>query len=67
MQTFNYWVDGIKCLKQQPMISEDFDKEMKVLLDMEVKLRLLDLEGVQLPDSAPLVPPPPADFNFSSC
>jgi len=31
---------------------EDYDKEMKVLLDMEVKLRLLDLEGVELPESA---------------
>jgi len=66
-QTFNYWSDGIKCLKQQQMTSEDYDKEMKVLLDMEVKLRLLDLEGVELPETAPVVPPPPTDFNFSSC
>lgn len=65
-QTFNYWTDGIKCLKRQPMASEDFQKEMKVLLDMEVKLRLLDLEGVELPKAAPVIPPPPADFNFSS-
>lgn len=66
-QTFNYWVDGIRCLKQQEMVSEDYEKEMKVLLDMEVKLRLLDLEGVELPSSPPTVPPPPTDFNFSSC
>jgi len=66
-QTFNYWVDGIKCLKQQPMTSEDYKKEMKVLLDMEVKLRLLDLEGVELPKEAPPIPAPPPDFNFSSC
>jgi hypothetical protein len=49
------------------MISDDFEKEMKILLDMEVRLRLLDLEGVDLPESAPTVPPPPPDFNFASC
>jgi len=66
-QTYNYWEDGIKCLKQMEMSSKDFDNEKKTLLDMEVKLRLLDLEGVDLPATAPMVPPPPPDFNFSSC
>ena len=90
-QTYNYWEDGIKCLKNMEMSSTDYGDELKVLLDMEVKLRLLDLEGVDLPATAPMVglrmltqyaqntqddfileiylqvPPPPPDFNFSSC
>ena len=54
-QTYNYWEDGIKCLKQMEMCSDDYKNEMLVLLDMEVKLRLLDLEGVDLPETAPTV------------
>lgn len=66
-QTFNYWVDGINNLIQRPMDSSDYIKEKNILLEMEIKLRLLDLEGVDLPDSPPKIPPPPTDFNFSSC
>ena len=54
-QTYNYWEDGIKCLKNMEMSSTDYGDELKVLLDMEVKLRLLDLEGVDLPATAPMV------------
>jgi len=65
-QTFNYWVDGVKCLKQQPMTSSDYQRELEVLLDMDVRLRLLDLEGLELPAEAPRVPPPPPSFDFAA-
>ena len=65
--TQNYWVDGLNNLKNKQMQSEDFIKERQILLNMEIKLRLLDLEGIDLPQQAPPIPPPPADFNFASC
>ena len=49
------------------MGSQDYDKEKEILTNMEIKLRLLDLEGVELPETAPAIPPPPQDFNFVSC
>ena len=49
------------------MTSNDYNKEKDILTNMEIKLRLLDLEGVELPETAPAVPPPPKDFNFASC
>ena len=47
------------------MTSFDYDKERKTLLNMEVKLRLLELEGLELPAKAPKIPPPPPHLNFS--
>ena len=47
------------------MASGDYLKEKEILLNMEVKLRLLDLEGMELPASAPVIPPPPPNLNFS--
>jgi len=66
-QTFNYWVDGIDTLLMKEMKSEDYKREKEILTSMEIKLRLLDLEGVDLPTEAPPIPPPPKDFNFASC
>jgi len=66
-QTHNYWVDGINTLLRKPMSSPDYVKEKDILTNMEIKLRLLDLEGVELPKTAPAIPPPPPDFNFASC
>ena len=66
-QSFNYWVDGINTLLRQEMTSDDYNKEKSILTNMEIKLRLLDLEGVDLPEEAPPIPPLPSDFNFASC
>lgn len=46
------------------MSSESMHSELEILLSMEIKLRLLDLENVPIPDSAPLIPKPPNNFNF---
>ena len=66
-QTFNYWVDGINTLLMREMKSDDYEKEKEILTKMEIRLRLLDLEGIELPTEAPPIPPPPQDFNFASC
>ena len=66
-KTYNYWVDGIHTLMRRSMSSDDYKKEKDILTNMEIKLRLLDLEGVDLPQEAPPIPPLPTDFNFASC
>ena len=47
------------------MTSKDYENEKKILLSMEVKLRLLDLEGIQIPETPPPIPQQPPNLNFS--
>uniref|UniRef100_A0A8C7KG30 Engulfment and cell motility 3 n=1 Tax=Oncorhynchus kisutch TaxID=8019 RepID=A0A8C7KG30_ONCKI len=61
---FCLWTDGLSVLLGRDMSSECMRSELETLLSMEIKLRLLDLENVPIPDSAPPVPKPPSNFNF---
>lgn len=61
---FCLWTDGLNVLLGKEMSSESMRSELEILLSMEIKLRLLDLENVPIPDSAPPVPKPPSNFNF---
>ncbi|XP_046890202.1 engulfment and cell motility protein 3 isoform X1 [Hypomesus transpacificus] len=61
---FCLWTDGLSVLLGKDMSSECMRSELEILLSMEIKLRLLDLENVQIPDHAPPVPKPPSNFNF---
>ena len=49
------------------MNSDLAKQELEILLRMEVKLRLLDLEGedIKIPDSPPPIPKEPTDFDFA--
>lgn len=66
--TFNYWTDGINALLGQPMVSQQKEEDLKTLLAMEIKLRLLDTEGVDISKDPPPIPEEPDnyDFNFES-
>ena len=46
------------------MTSPDYIKEKEILVSIEVKLRLLDLEGVDLPATPPAILPPPPNVYF---
>ncbi|XP_053487434.1 engulfment and cell motility protein 3 isoform X1 [Ictalurus furcatus] len=61
---FCLWTDGLNVLLGKEMSSESMRSELEILLSMEIKLRLLDLENVPIPDAAPPVPKPPSNFNF---
>ncbi|XP_036399909.1 engulfment and cell motility protein 3 isoform X1 [Megalops cyprinoides] len=61
---FCLWTDGLSVLLGREMTSECMRSELEILLSMEIKLRLLDLENVPIPDNAPPVPKPPSNFNF---
>ncbi|XP_071549346.1 engulfment and cell motility protein 1 isoform X2 [Panulirus ornatus] len=61
---FNYWLDGVNALLRQRMPSGATARDLEMLLNMEIKLRLLDAEGVTIPQQQPLIPPPPPNYNF---
>uniref|UniRef100_A0A8C5GYC9 Engulfment and cell motility protein 3-like n=1 Tax=Gouania willdenowi TaxID=441366 RepID=A0A8C5GYC9_GOUWI len=61
---FCLWTDGLSVLLGREMSSESMRSELEILLSMEIKLRLLDLENVPIPDNAPIIPKPPSNYNF---
>ncbi|KAB0796151.1 hypothetical protein PPYR_10212 [Photinus pyralis] len=62
--TLAYWTDGINTLLGQRMQSRETDKDLDTLLSMEIKLRLLDAEGVTIPQDPPPIPPDPPNYQF---
>ncbi|ODM90683.1 Engulfment and cell motility protein 1 [Orchesella cincta] len=66
-KTFDLWTDGINALLGKDMISKEAKKDLDVLLHMEIKLRLLDIEGIpEIPQDAPPIPALPQNFDFST-
>ncbi len=61
---FDYWTDGLAALLRTEMRSAESAKDLEMLLSMEVKIRLLDVEGIDIPEEAPVVPPLPNNFEF---
>ena len=46
------------------MISEKAKEDIETLLNMEMKLLLLDVEDVPIPEIPPPVPDEPEDLNY---
>ncbi|XP_066912124.1 engulfment and cell motility protein 1-like [Clytia hemisphaerica] len=63
-QMLYVWVDGLSSLLGKEMISKAFQEDLDMLLNMEMKLRLLDLEDVPIPDVPPPVPREPDNYDF---
>lgn len=61
---FNYWTDGINALLGQPMTSKQKEEDFETLLSMEIKLRLLDTEGVDISQDPPPIPDDPENYDF---
>lgn len=61
---FCLWTDGLNVLLGKEMTSERTQTDLDILLSMELKLRLLDLENISIPDTPPPVPKPPSNLNF---
>ncbi|XP_068092501.1 engulfment and cell motility protein 1 isoform X1 [Hyperolius riggenbachi] len=58
------WTDGLNALLGKDMISDQTRNDMDTLLSMEIKLRLLDLENIQIPDAPPPIPKEPSNYDF---
>ncbi|XP_065178805.1 engulfment and cell motility protein 1-like [Sycon ciliatum] len=63
-RTFASWVDGLRVLLKQPMNEPSSLADIEMMLEMELKVRLLNVENIKLPDQPPKIPPEPADFEF---
>ncbi|NXX49027.1 ELMO3 protein, partial [Tricholaema leucomelas] len=61
---FCLWTDGLNVLLGREMTSERAQTDLDVLLSMELKLQLLDLENISIPDAPPPVPKPPSNLDF---
>ncbi|XP_005096302.1 engulfment and cell motility protein 1 isoform X2 [Aplysia californica] len=62
---FDLWTDGLNYLLGNEMVSSQVKKDEEILLSMEIKMRMLDTEGVAIPAEAPAIPPPPINYNFA--
>ncbi|XP_038606182.1 engulfment and cell motility protein 2 isoform X1 [Tachyglossus aculeatus] len=58
------WLDGLCALLGKEMGSELTKSDLDTLLSMEMKLRLLDLENVHIPEAPPPVPKEPTSYDF---
>ncbi|XP_064487467.1 engulfment and cell motility protein 2-like [Ornithodoros turicata] len=63
---FQYWIDGLNALIGRPMTSEETQRDLETLLHMEIKLRLLETEGLSIPEVAPPIPSSPENYDFHS-
>jgi hypothetical protein len=46
------------------MTSKDAADEIERLLRLELKIRMLNLDGIDLPEQAPEIPPLPHNFDW---
>ncbi len=47
------------------MTSKEAENDLETLLSMEIKLRLLDSEGINIPQDPPEIPPDPPNYDFA--
>ena len=41
------------------------EQDLAMLMGIEIQLRLLDTEGITIPDSPPVIPKEPQNYNFA--
>jgi len=63
-KVFDVWTDGINALLGQPLASKTAMDNLDMLLDMEIRIQMLDLEGLTIPDTPPPIPEDPPDYDF---
>lgn len=62
---YDMWCDSLNALLGNEMSSGQVQQDMEMLLSMEIKIRLLDTEGLQIPAEPPPLPLPPDNYNFA--
>ena len=40
-------------------------RDLELLLNMEIKIRMLDADGITIPTKPPEIPPQPENYNFA--
>uniref|UniRef100_A0A8C1R2V5 Engulfment and cell motility 2 n=1 Tax=Cyprinus carpio TaxID=7962 RepID=A0A8C1R2V5_CYPCA len=59
------WTDGVSALLGKELGSDLTRSDLDTLMSMEMKLRLLDLENIAIPEAPPPVPKEPSTYNFT--
>ena len=55
---FSFFLSGNR------MTSKEAENDLETLLSMDIKLRLLDAEGIDIPQDPPAIPEPPPNYDF---
>ncbi|KRZ03213.1 Engulfment and cell motility protein 1 [Trichinella zimbabwensis] len=63
VHTYNIWCDGLMILLGNEMVSPEFKQEFDLWLNIEIRLRLLELESVDVSSEVPAVPQESPDFD----
>ncbi|MEE6499621.1 hypothetical protein FKM82_003515 [Ascaphus truei] len=58
------WLDGLNALLGREMSSTCTRSDLDILLNTELKLRLLDLENIPIPEHPPPIPPRPQNYDY---
>lgn len=61
---FNIWVDGLAALCGKPMTSNASIEDLETLMNMDLKIKLLDIENSTIPSGPPAIPKEPTDYDF---
>jgi len=61
---FVNWTDGLRVLLSDKFENPETLEELKTLVNLEVRIRLLELEGVEISHDSPKIPPLPENYNF---
>ena len=61
---YNVWIDGLNALLGRNMGSKGAEEDLETLINMDLKLRLLDLENITIPSQKPPIPPEPENYDF---
>ncbi|XP_054276503.1 engulfment and cell motility protein 1-like [Macrosteles quadrilineatus] len=63
-EVYDHWTDAINSLLGNEMKSIGMKRDLNCLIDMELRLRLLNLDGIDIPDEAPPIPLDPPSYDF---
>lgn len=61
---FVNWTDGLRGWIGAKMECPETLDDIKVLVETEIEVKMLDLEGITIPSIAPVVPHPPSNYDF---
>jgi len=63
-EDFANWTDGFRILISNKIENQETLDDWKFLTSLELRTHLLELEGLEVPNEPPKLPPLPENFNF---
>lgn len=58
------WSDGLRLWANYQALEKDTNDEVNYLADLMIQVKLLEIAGVDIPETEPEIPPPPTNFDF---